>query len=217
MLSGTDRSKHILSRARMILGTADDTMVQSEQIFLIASEKQREIAEEYNVIESSMTLPIVSGTTNYDLTTSSGNPTGFNRLKLLAPPLTSRSIIYELDVNEMDFYQRYTRVSTGLPIWYIKIFQGMLSFFPTPTATENWTVYFYKSPTTTISKTVGPETPSAFDTALVFGAVAELAPSLGKPELAQLYLPMYEQEIEKGIGRYRGTRTEMKQITYRDI
>lgn len=217
MLSGTDRSKHILSRTRMILGLNDDTIVQSEQIFLVASEKQRELAEDWNCIESSMSLAVVSGTKDYDLTTVAGNPTGFNRLKLLAPPMTSRSIIYELDVNEEDFYERYTRVSTGLPIWYIKIFQGSLHFFPTPTATETWTVYFYKSPTTTISKTVGPETPSAFDTALVFGTVAELAGGIGKPDLVSVYMPLYQQAVEQAITRYRGTRTEIKDIIYRDI
>lgn len=211
MFTGTQRSKNILTRVRIALGNPDDLKMPSDNIFFIATEKQRDIAETYMVLESSMDLSIVANTADYDLTGGSV-PTGFFRKKLIAPPSGSRSIIFELDVNEFDFYKRYTRVSTGLPIWYVKIWQGTLTFFPTPTATETWKLFFYKSPITTISKTVAPELSSSFDSAIVFATVMELDPAQ-----FEKYLPLYEQALERAINSYRATRTEIMQLTYRDV
>ena len=220
MILGTDRSKNILARVRMLLGQNDDTILNNDLVYAVATAKSVDIAETYMCVESTLTLPVVSGTNTYTLTALAATPTvstGFFRLKLLAPPLTSRVTIVEFDVNQFDFARRYMRVSTGLPIFYINIYGGVLTFYPTPTVTENWTISFYKSPSTVISKAVGPETPSSFDTALIYGALSELAPLAGKGDQAMIFMQMYEAEKQRGLEAYRGTRTESQMITYQDI
>lgn len=217
MQTGVTRSKYILGRTRTILGLKTDSPVGNDQIFFTATERSRDIAESLLCVESSMSLSIVANTSTYDLTTSGGNPTGFFHLKLLAAPLTDRTTVIEKDPGEFDFFRRYTRVSTGLPIWYINIWNGTLTFFPTPSASATWTLYFYKSPTTTISKTVGPETPSPFDTAIIYGTVSELALMAGKDNLGALYMQKYEEEKQRGLEAWRGTRTEPQQIVYQDV
>lgn len=217
MQTGTIRSKYILGRVRDILGLKDESRIGNDQIFAIATEKSRDLAESLMIIESSMSLSIVANTNTYDLTTSGGNPTGFYRVKLIAPPLTDRTTMVELDRNEIDFYQRYTRVSTGLPIWYYSLWGGTMTMYPIPTASSTWTIYFYKSPTTVISKSVAPETPSSFDSTIVYGTVAELAPMVSRADLAQNYIEMYIADKQRAIEAFRATRTENKQITYQDF
>lgn len=217
MLTGVSRSKNILARVRTLLNAHGDDPLNNDQIFFTATEKGRDIAESFMCVESSLSLSIVANTATYDLTTSGGNPTGWYRLKYLAAPSTDRTTVLEKDKGEFDFFKRYTRVSTGLPIWYINIWGGTLEFYPTPTASATWTLFFYKSPTTTISKTVAPETPSAFDTAIVYGTIAELAPLLGKTDVAEFYAGLYEAEKMRGLNAWRGQRSEPQQIIYQDV
>ena len=142
MFSGVQRSKNILARVRALMGQLGDDADTNDMIFALASAKQIDIAESIMCVESSMSIPIVAGTADYDLTLNGANQSGFFRKKILSPPYTSRATIIEIDVMEWDFMRRYARVSTGLPIWYIKIFQNTLTLYPTPNATENWTLYF---------------------------------------------------------------------------
>jgi hypothetical protein len=199
------------------MGQTDDNQDVNDLIFSLATQKQVDIAESLMCVEAHMTLPVVSGTQDYDLSLDAlSAQTGFFRLKILSPPFTSRSWIKELDILEWDFMRRYARVSTGLPIWYIKIFESVLSFYPTPNATENWTLYFYKSPITTISKTVAPETPSSFDTAIAYDVARQLW--MGKdPKRAEAMHQFYLVEILRAEEAFRGRRTEDKQITYQDV
>lgn len=217
MQAGTTRSKYILARVRDILGLKDESVIGTDQIFAIATEMSRDIAETYLCVESSMNLSVVANTASYDLTSSGGSPTGFFRLKLLAAPSGATTIVSEYDLNDFDFSKRFSFATTSASVWQINLWAGTLYFFPTPTSTATWVVYFYKSPTTVMSKTVAPETPSCFDTAIVYATVAELAPIIGKGDIAMNYLQLSLAQKQSGMERFRSTKSEPNAIQYQDV
>jgi len=217
MFTGVQRSKNILSRIRALMGQMDDAEDNNDMIFALATAKMIDIAETIMCVESSMTLAVVANTASYDLTLDgSSNATGFFRKKLLAPPLSSLITIEELDINDFDNLQRYAGTSPGLPTWYIKIFAGTLTFYPTPTATQSWTLYFYKSPTTTISKTVAPETPSSFDSAICACVASQLWAQKGAKAQVEAMEMLYDNEFARGIQSWRARKTAPMFVTYED-
>jgi len=219
MFTAAIRSAQILSRVRTLLGQIDDTEPSNDLIFALATLKMIEIAEEHLCVEASATIPIVSGTAAYNLTSFDAGVTqsGFFRLKLLAPPIASLVTIEEQDIVDFDFQKRYGRTSTGLPVWYIKIYDDTLTFNPTPGTTESWTIYFFKSPTTTLSKTIGPETPSSFDTAIAYGAASELALRKGNADLSAKLDALYEEKKQKAMEAFIGQSSIPRTIQYYDI
>jgi hypothetical protein len=215
MQSGTIRSKNILAKSRVLLGAEDDGTLSNDEIYFFATERARDIAERYLCVESSMNLSVVANTASYDLTSSGGNQTGFFRLKLLAPPSDSLVVVSEISKEDFDLRTRFSFASANL-YQEFTIWNGTLYFTPTPNATETWVVWFYKSPTTVISSSTAPETPSSFDTAIVYGTVADLALKLKKDDAA-FYLEKYEQELIGANERYRGTKTLSHQIIFQDF
>lgn len=219
MFTGVQRSKNILAKVRAYLGQLDDTDGVNDLIFALATAKMIDIAETYCCVEATGTLAVVANTADYDLTSFDSGTTqsGFFRKKLLSPPMSSRATIQEQDVNEWDFQKRYGRVTTGLPLFYIKIFKNILTFNPTPTATESWTLYYYKSPTTTISKSVAPETPSSFDSAIACDVAAHLWAQKGNEKASLMYATKAANEEARGVESWRARKTEAIQITYEDV
>lgn len=215
--TGVTRSKYIRDRVGSILGTFGDDPIGEDEIFFIATEKSREIAERFLCVESSLNLSILAGTADYDLKVSGGNPTGFHRLKLLAAPLNSYTIFEEVDMNLWDYTVRYARAITGLYRIIFKIWNGVLSFYPIPNQNGTYTLYFYKSPTTVISETVAPETPSMFDSAIIYATVAELGIQVGKKDLVGEYLQLFENEMTRANENWRTTKQMGNQILYHDV
>src|ERR1041385_3031115 len=113
MQIGTTRSKYIRDRVRSILGTFGDDPIGEDEIYFIATEKSREIAERFLCVESSMTLTTIANTADYDLT-GGATPTGFHRLKLIAAPSNSFTIFEEVDLGTFDFTTRFARALSGI-------------------------------------------------------------------------------------------------------
>lgn len=190
--------------------------IAPSKIFAVATEVSKTIAEEFTCIESSVSLPIVANTASYDLTTISGSTTGFFRLKLIAPPTTSNTKFTEFDSDSFDNLERYSSTTIQAYDQYFKIWDDTIKFYPTPTSSATYTIYYYKIPTTTISTSVSPETPQQFDNAIILGTLEELlASDFG--DLSDKYSMKYMQSKSECFLNWRNTKTTSHNVVYRDV
>lgn len=211
------RGEKILNRVRLRLPQNINSQITEGQIFAVATEVSRQLAEEFMCVETSFSLSVVANTASYDLTTNGGSATGFFRMKLIAAPLTSNARFVEMGVDDFDVQERYSNTSSAAAYdQYYKIWNNTLKFYPTPTSSATYTIYHYKTPTTTISTSVTPETPAQFDDAIVFGTLEELLSVYLSDASDKFSLKYYSAKSEAFL-RWRDTKTTSYNIVYSDI
>lgn len=218
------RGQLILSRVKLSLGEFDNNKFNDDLVFYMADQITRDIAEESLSIEKSASLAVVANTADYDLTLltpSGGNAGCFYRLKLIELPQSVKLQPIEIDVVTYDQLKRLFFTSSSSSAYvqiFFKIYNGTtLSFFPFPQSNQTYTIWFYALPTTNISKTVAPEVPQEFDRAISYGVIAELAPQLGKPDVAQAFSEKYANEYTRAYGAWRRVKSYPNQIAYTDF
>lgn len=212
MQSSTIRAKNILWRVRNRLKGLEDKDLNDELIFSIATEKMRDIAESHLCIEASFSLSVIAGTSSYDLSTTGGDTpteTGFYRLRLLVPPSSTVLGGEEVDLSVFDQITRLSPIAHSRDIFPYKIVNTTLTFTDAPQESGTWTVHYYKSPVSVMSKTVGVETPSAFDTAIIYGTLDELVPGQ--------YESRAEFELQRAIERWQSSKSQRYAIEYQDF
>jgi len=202
------RSKKIFDRIKLLMGvdhTLDDSLV-----FQIMTEAQTDIAEGNLCIETSDTLPILSNTATYD------EPNGFYRLKLIA--LSNGLVIEpeEVDKKEMDNIQKLSPFIGVGRIVYTR-WNGQITFYPTPSATDTYTLYYYAIPTAAMSQSSEPQTPPIFDKAIQYGALIDIFLLTGKQDQVPLYTSLYGQELQRAMTSWRRTKTTSLEIYPQEV
>lgn len=204
-----DRSKTILTRVQAAVAGLDQgslsllqKTVTPTQIFDLAQEAQRRLATELLCLEKDATVTFTSGV--------GAEPTGFYRLKQIQLPTTQTWQPTEVSAEQYDDLLRGYFSGGQTPAWFWR-WNGSIRLFPVP-ATGDYTVYYYGIPTTTISVSVDPETPSYMDDALMFYAIRELAVAAGKNDLVGFYGKMFESERDRLQGMWRKSKSVLLEI-----
>jgi len=141
---------------------------------------------------------------------------GFFRLKYIELPSGFSRQLEEISPIMRDSLERWPQTPTiQYPVAY-SIFDEILTFYPAPTAAGTYIIHFYKIPTTNLGASVEPEITSTFDTALYYGAVAELAPAV-KGSLFEPYQQLYRAEMQRVVGTHRTRKSYIGQIQYQDF
>lgn len=188
-MAAGDRSKKIKDRVKLILGV--DTEISDSGIYSIADTITQNIAEETLSIEKNASLSVVSGVAD--------EPNGLFRIKIVVMPSSTYLQPIEVDVITYDEYSRVNPISSAFvpkiyKRWVNTSGVNKLTFFPSETAT--YSVLYYATPSTNISDSIDPETPSRFDNLIYYGVVSELLPIKNKLEEATYFIQLYKQEIE---------------------
>lgn len=146
------------------------------------------------------------------------DPSGFFRLHYIELPSSFQFPLQEISPIIRDANTRWPRnnVITGQNPEAFSILADVITFYPSIDAAEDYTIHYYKKPTTNLSPTVDPEITDSFDTALYYGAIAELAPAFNK----ELFIPFsqkYQAEIERVIAIQQRRKSYQGQISYHDF
>lgn len=151
---------------------------------------------------------------------TSPGATGFYRLKLIELPNNIKLQPIEIDVTTYDLYRRLFFTSTSSSAYvqiYYKIWDGILSFYPTPQVNYTMILHYYRLPVTDMSNTVDPEIPVEFDTCLLYGLIKELAYPINRPELMVWGNQMFQEHFNRVTNSWRRTKTVSNQIVYQDF
>jgi hypothetical protein len=178
------------------------TLIPQLAIFDVAQEGQKRLAADFLCIEKSASVTFTSG--------SGAEPTGFYRLKQIKLPTTQVWQPTEVTGEQYDDLLRGYFSGGQTPSWYWR-WGGNILLYPVP-STGSYTVYYYGLPTTTISTSVDPETPSYMDEALIFWTVKELADGAGKKDMIGLYEGKYRAELERLRDVYRRSKTVLLEV-----
>jgi hypothetical protein len=95
---------------------------------------------------------------------------------------------------------------------HFSVYDNSVEFWGTPDKAGTYTVHYYKVPTTTISALVNPETPERFDPIIKYGTICELAPMIGKYDLATYYENKLKEEMQGGTGKQELTKSQFNKI-----
>lgn len=154
----------------------------------------------------------VGGTTS----ASSGTATGFYRVNFIEMPSTSTYQCQEISFKTLDDYKRRA-VGTAQTPYNYAIEDNVIEFYPTPDANATFTIHMTKLPSADMSSSVAPETPQEYDSLLVYSAVVDLAPSVGKFDLGRYYQNLYAVELAKATQRSVRKNTATSEIPYKDF
>lgn len=201
-MAAGDRTKLIRDRCRAFYGLVNGSIPNSINLDLYIYDTidaiQKRIAEETLCLEVEANLSIADSI--------AAEPSGFYRLKFVELPSSSTNFIPdEVDPLEFDHLTR-TAVDSPLGYYWFKRWDGNIEFFPRP-GTATWSIHYYAVPTTNVSASVDPETPSIFDKAIEYGVLADVAPTTAKPAAGGVYADMYGREFERARSAYRRTKT----------
>jgi hypothetical protein len=204
-----DRSKKILGKIQLaVTGSVDESAklnlkIPEETIYDIMGDYAMKVAQETLCLENSSTLTIVNSTTT--------EPSGFLRLKLIELDENLSLPLVEIDLEDFDGLSRYDFAGTAQTPLYYKRWNGTITLNP-DVATGSYPVYYWGVPTTTPSSTIDPETPAKFDKAIEYGTLSEVAMIIGRNDLAGVANIKYESEIGKiKINQWK-TKSRMLQL-----
>jgi len=147
---------------------------QLEIVYDSINRVQRRIVEETQCLEAQFDLITVSGQELYSL------PSDFLRERILIP--TGSSIpLQEISLSKLDKLKRLQSTSTSTGIFYYYKWNGQLGLVGSqglsPSDSITISIYYWRSPdaeTETISDTYDPILDRRWDTALFYGAVADI-------------------------------------------
>jgi len=154
----------------------------------------------------------VGGTTS----ASSGTATGFYRVNFIEMPSTSTYQCEEISFKTLDDYKRRA-VGTAQTPYNYAVEDNIIEFYPTPDASATFIIHITKLPSADMSSSIAPETPQEYDSLLVYSAVIELAPALGKFDIGRYYQNLYTIELVKATQRSVRKSTVVNEIPYKDF
>jgi hypothetical protein len=201
------RTTRIVDRVQLLFDP-DNKKVTKALINSFIDDAQSEMAETTLCIESSATLTVAASSTT--------EPTGFYKMKLIAMASGQLSQAEEISVTDYDAISRFTFNSIASPTIFYKRWNGTLTFYPT-LAAGSYTCYFWKTPSTNVGSTVDPETPARFDPQLEDYTVYHCAPFAGKPDYVALYKKLYDDGLKDAIISQRRTKPGVYQIEFHDV
>lgn len=175
-----DRSKHIRQNVQDILGdTAGVDAAKSARIYDAVNRIQREIAETFYCLEGVEEIELEAGQELYDFPDEM-----LSERKLI--PNDASTPLQKIDFDTLDTLKRLqanednTDVTSDDIFYYYK-WQGQFGFLrcdgSLPSGVATITVYYWRGPdedTEVISDSVDPVVHRRWDTALFYGAAAEL-------------------------------------------
>ena len=210
-MAAGDRSKKIKDRIKLITGISNTEMPDS-MIYSIADTIVERVAEETLSIQKNDTLTVTSGVAS--------EPTGLFRIKVVVMP--SSTYLQPIEVDAIT-YDEYTRVNPISSAFVPKIYKRWvdaneakkLTFFPSETAT--YSILYYAIPTTNISSTIDPETPTRYDNLIYYGVLSELLPMNGKLDVATYYRGLFINELEVNKNLQRKEKSTTNLISFYDI
>jgi len=210
-MAAGDRSKKIKDRIKLITGISNTEMPDS-MIYSIADTIVERIAEETLSIQRNDTLAITSGVAS--------EPTGLFRIKIVVMPSSTYLQPIEVDAITFDEYSRVSPVSSSfIPKIYKRWIDTSgikkLTFFPSETAT--YSILYYAIPTTNISSSIDPETPTKYDNLIYYGVLSELLPIKGKLDIATYDRGLFINELETSKNLQRKEKSTTNLISFYDI
>jgi len=165
-----------------------------------------------NTLVRFIVLSVASSIENPAGATSSG----FFRMRYIQLPASFQFQLEEVSPINRDAFEREPLTSTGQSPLFFSLYNNVITFYPEPIANATYVIYYYKIPTTNISASAEPETPSHFDAALFYGATAELAPVVGSDQIGY-YSQAYSNEIGRAIGVQRTRKSVPHQIFFHEF
>lgn len=207
--SAGSRTDKIHDHIRLIVGRENIDKIPQQLIYNKIQDWQIRIAEEFLCIESSGTLSVTSGDESYS------EPSGFYRMKLVSLPDGQSIIPYEVDYMEYDGMKRTLSTIEQNPMYFTR-WDGVIYFYPTPSGSGTYTVYYYATPSTTVSTSVDPETPQRFDRLIEYGVILEFLPIIN-PSLMPIYQKFFDDERTRALRTQRSTHTVPLSITYHEF
>lgn len=203
--SWDNRTGKILSKVHYILATYDQGKLTDllnnlpiQFVLDVLQNGQTRLAADLLCIEKSGTLTTVSGVAS--------EPTGFYRAKLVKLPTGQWLQLNEVSVPDFDLLERNVIGTAEQTPLYYKRWAGSITLWPTP-ADTSYTFYYYGVPSTTVSSSVEPETPTYMDDALCFWTVKELSAVVNRMDLMGAYEAKFTAETERAMRMWRGTKT----------
>ena len=166
-----------------------------------------------------------SGYTSTPTVTISGGgganePSGLFKIKVVIMPSSTYLQPIEVDAITFDEYSRVSPVSSSfIPKIYKRWIDTSgikkLTFFPSETAT--YSILYYAIPTTNISSSIDPETPTRYDNLIYYGVLSELLPIKGKLDIATYYRGLFINELETSKNLQRKEKSTTNLISFYDI
>ena len=166
-----------------------------------------------------------SGYTSAPTVTISGGgganePSGLFKIKVVIMPSSTYLQPIEVDAITFDEYSRVSPVSSSfIPKIYKRWIDTSgikkLTFFPSETAT--YSILYYAIPTTNISSSIDPETPTRYDNLIYYGVLSELLPIKGKLDIATYYRGLFINELETSKNLQRKEKSTTNLISFYDI
>jgi len=207
-----DRSKRLRTNVQRVLGDYGDNndAALPKAIYDTLNRIQRRICEDASCLEGKSDLTLYSGEEFYDF------PSDMLHERMIIPfgSIPLKHIGFE----EVDRMKR-SAVSTDLPdttsgeVAYYYKWNGQFGFLMSngglPGSESTLTVYYWRIPSTSeeMSDTKDPAIDSRWDTALFYGAAAELTGENG-------WFLKFDQEMSRRIGKERTTRSEPAFVPY---
>ena len=205
------RGQKLYERVAKIVGVSNPQVTEID-IFDSLNDTQDQICQRLFCLEKSATITT-------DINGTASVPTGFLRLKRIVMPDGTQIFPKELDVMEFDLLQHLLFTNISNTIQYYKIWNGVITLFPTPSI-QSYTMYYYGLPTTDISASVEPEVPYWMDDCIRFGCTADMLVQLGDEKSlpkAQYWKQLYDEEVKRLLEVWRGTKTVSNVISYQDV
>lgn len=136
--------------------------------------------------------------------------TGFYRINFVQLPSGSTQNLKQVNRATLTWLKLNGGTPTTKPT-HFSVYDNTIEFWYTPSA-GTYTVHYYKTPTTAISSSSNPETPERFDPLIKYGAICELAPMVGKFDLAAYYAKLYADEMQKAPTKEELTKSQFNKI-----
>jgi hypothetical protein len=207
-----DRSKRLKTNVQRVLGDYGELKEEAlpKSIYDALNRLQRRICEDATCLEAKSDISLYSGEEMYDF------PSDMIHERMLVP--SDSTPLKHIGFEEVDRIKRSALAhdsldtTSGDVFYYYKgnsQFGFLLSSGGVPGSESTVTVYYWRIPSSSeeMSDTKDPVVESKWDTALFYGAAAELTGENG-------WYVKFEQEMERRVGKERTTRSEPSFVKY---
>ena len=185
----------------------DDPHTQEEVIIVSKSLTQITLRSASDATKVSYSIGMSAAYTD---TIIAGAETGFYRINFIETPHTWK--LKEINRGSLTWLKRNSLTAPAVAPTHFSVFDNSVEFWYTPDVAEIYMVHYYKVPTTIIGDTIIPETPERYDTTLIYGGIAELAPTVGKFDLATYYGKKYDDDMKEAPIKESMTKSQFTKI-----
>jgi hypothetical protein len=207
-----DRSKRLKTNVQRVLGDLGEFKEEAstKSVYDCLNRIQRRICEDASCLENKEDISLFSGEELYDF------PSDMIHERMLISSGSAK--LTHIGFEEVDRIKRSSQshetldTTSGSVFYYYKWngqFGFLLSSGGSPGSDSTVTVYYWRVPSTSeeMSDTKDPAIESKWDSALFYGAAAELSGD-------NKWFLMFEQEMSRRVGKERTTRSDPSFISY---